>query len=76
MSYRSITRVALRVQDLRAAESVYQQLFGLEVRFREAETDQGWATLPPDAGWDDADAAGAHLDLCVLQRDVGLPRSF
>lgn len=69
MNYRSITHVAVRVQNLREAERFYQQLFGLEVLFREAETDEGWATLPPDAGWEDAESAGVHLDLCVLRRD-------
>jgi catechol 2,3-dioxygenase-like lactoylglutathione lyase family enzyme len=67
--YRSVTHVAIRVQGLREAERYYDRLFGLEVAFREAETVDGWRTLPEDAGWEDAVAAGISLSMCVLTRD-------
>jgi catechol 2,3-dioxygenase-like lactoylglutathione lyase family enzyme len=70
MSYRAVTHIALIVTPLRQAEEFYQTLFALEVAFREAETADGWDTLPPDAGWDDAEAAGISLGLCSLHRDA------
>ncbi len=70
MNYRAVAHVAIRVPDLREAESFYRRLFGLEVAFREARTEEGWATLPPGAGWDEAEAAGVKLDLVFLRRDA------
>jgi hypothetical protein len=61
--------VAIRVKGLREAERYYGGLFGLEVAFREAETVDGWRTLPEDAAWEEADAAGISLSMCVLSRD-------
>jgi catechol 2,3-dioxygenase-like lactoylglutathione lyase family enzyme len=70
MTYRAFTHIALIVSPLRQAEEFYQTLFALEVAFREAETADGWYTLPPNAGWDDAEAAGIPLGLCSLHRDA------
>jgi catechol 2,3-dioxygenase-like lactoylglutathione lyase family enzyme len=70
VAYRSVTHVAIRVRGLREAERYYGRLFGLEVAFREAETVDGWRTLPEDAGWEDAEAAGISLSMCVLTRDA------
>jgi catechol 2,3-dioxygenase-like lactoylglutathione lyase family enzyme len=70
MSYRAVTHIALILTPLRQAEVFYQTLFALEVAFREAETADGWYTLPSDAGWDDAEAAGISLELCSLHRDA------
>src|SRR5712691_951751 len=70
MAYRAFTHIALVVTPLRQAEEFYQALFALEVAFREAETADGWRTLPPDASWDDAEAAGIHLGLCSLHQDA------
>jgi catechol 2,3-dioxygenase-like lactoylglutathione lyase family enzyme len=58
MAYRSVTHVAIRVDGLSEAERYYRRLFGLEVAFREAETAEGWKTLPQEAGWEEAEAAG------------------
>jgi catechol 2,3-dioxygenase-like lactoylglutathione lyase family enzyme len=69
VTYRSVTHVAIRVSGLREAERYYGSLFGLEVAFREAETATGWRTLPDGAGWEDAEAAGISLSMCVLARD-------
>ena len=69
MAYRSLTHVALRVNGLSEAERYYQRLFGLEVTFREAETAEGWRTLPQGAGWEEAEAAGISLSMCMLSRD-------
>lgn len=69
MSLRSFTHVALRVERLRAAEAFYRELFALEVAFREAETAKGWRTLPAQAAWEDAEAAGIELGLVMLYRD-------
>lgn len=65
-----ITHVALWVTDLEAAERYYRDLFGLAVAFREAQTADGWYTLPDDATWDDARVAGIRLDLAFLYRDT------
>jgi len=70
MSYRAFTHIALIVTPLRQAEEFYRTLFALEVAFREAETADGWYTLPPHASWDDAEAAGISLGLCSLHRDA------
>jgi catechol 2,3-dioxygenase-like lactoylglutathione lyase family enzyme len=61
-----LTHVALHVTDLRDAEEYYRELFRLEVAFREAPTDEGWATLPEGASWDDSPA---ELQLTMLFRD-------
>ncbi len=45
-------------------------LFALDIAFREAEAADGWDTLPSDASWDDAEAAGISLGLCSLHRDA------
>jgi catechol 2,3-dioxygenase-like lactoylglutathione lyase family enzyme len=70
MAYRAFTHIALIVTPLRQAEEFYQALFALDVAFREAETADGWRTLPPHASWDDAEAVGIHLGLCSLHRDA------
>jgi hypothetical protein len=46
MTYRAFTQIALVVSPLRQAEEFYQALFALDVAFREAETADGWRTLP------------------------------
>ena len=69
MTLHSFTHLALRVADLRWAEEFYRDLFALEVAFREAETPEGWGTLPESAGWDDADRSGIELGLVMLHRD-------
>ncbi|HKF37774.1 MAG TPA: HAD-IA family hydrolase, partial [Ktedonobacteraceae bacterium] len=70
MTYRAFTHIALIVTPLRQAEEFYRALFALEVAFREAEAADGWDTLPSDASWDDAEAAGISLGLCSLHRDA------
>src|SRR5262245_3968403 len=69
MTYRAFTHIALIVTPLRQAEEFYRALFALAVDFREAEAADGWATLPSEASWDDAEAAGISLGLCSLHRD-------
>jgi len=69
MTYRAFTHIALIVTPLRQAEEFYRTLFALDVAFREAEAADGWYTLPSDASWDDAEAAGISLGLCSLHRD-------
>ncbi len=44
-------------------------MFALEVAFREAETPEGWGTLPDSADWDDAERAGFDIGLVMLYRD-------
>jgi hypothetical protein len=66
--------VALMISDLRAAEDYYRAIFGMGVLFREAVTQAGpdaggWATLPHETGWDEADAAGVTISMSALQRD-------
>ena len=69
MHLHSFTHVALRVERLRAAEEYYCALLALEVAWREAETPEGWATLPEWANWDDAEQVGISLGLVMLYRD-------
>jgi catechol 2,3-dioxygenase-like lactoylglutathione lyase family enzyme len=65
----SFTHVAVRVESLREAEAFYCALFKLDVAWREAETSDGWRTLPSGAGWDAAERAGIDLELVMLYRD-------
>jgi catechol 2,3-dioxygenase-like lactoylglutathione lyase family enzyme len=69
MSLSSFTHIALRVERLREAEAFYCGLFGLEVAWREAETPDGWYTLPDWAGWDEAAGAGIDLGIVMLYGD-------
>ena len=69
MAYQGISHVAVRVNNLREAERYYSRLFGLAVAFWEAETPNGWRTLPEGASWDDAHAAGVSLSMCLLSRN-------
>jgi catechol 2,3-dioxygenase-like lactoylglutathione lyase family enzyme len=69
VSLYSFTHVALRVEMLRKAEAFYADLFELEVAWREAETSDGWRTLPTSADWDAAKQAGIELGLAMLYRD-------
>ena len=62
--------VAVYVEELRRAEEFYGRAFAADVRFREAVDDDGvWRTLPPGAGWQDADRAGVAVAMTLLQRD-------
>lgn len=70
MSYRAIDHLAFRVTSLQEAENYYCDLFGLEVLFREASADGGWASLPDGAGWEEAKAAGIELKITFLARDA------
>lgn len=69
MTITSVTHIALHVHDVQRAEAFYCQLFDLDVAWREAETRDGWRTLPDGKTWEDAHAAGIHLDLVMLHRD-------
>jgi catechol 2,3-dioxygenase-like lactoylglutathione lyase family enzyme len=69
MGLHSFTHLALRVERLREAEAFYCRLFALNVAWREAETPDGWYTLPESAGWDDATQAGINLGIVMLYRD-------
>ncbi len=68
MNTYGVTHIALRVTNLRAAEAFYCTLFDLAVAWREAETADGWKTLPLDKSWDDAHAANIQLGLVMLHR--------
>jgi catechol 2,3-dioxygenase-like lactoylglutathione lyase family enzyme len=65
----SFTHVALRVERLREAEEFYRALFDLRPAFREAQTPEGWSTLPASADWSDAERSGVKLELVMLYRD-------
>jgi len=66
----SFRHLALVVPDLRAAEAYYRAVFGMDLIGREARLGDGlWYTLPPDKGWEDADAAGVDLGMVALRTD-------
>jgi catechol 2,3-dioxygenase-like lactoylglutathione lyase family enzyme len=65
----AVTHIALNTPDLEQAERFYRELLDMGVAFREAETPSGWATLPKDSGWREAEAAGIKLGLSVVSRD-------
>ena len=66
----AIDHVALQVRRLQEAEVYYGTLFGAEVAYREARVGGEWRTLPPEASWPDATAAGIELEMCLLERDA------
>jgi catechol 2,3-dioxygenase-like lactoylglutathione lyase family enzyme len=63
--------IALFVPDLRATEDFYRRIFGKELLFRESDVDgdDGWYTLPPEKGWEDAEMAGIEFAMVALKRD-------
>jgi catechol 2,3-dioxygenase-like lactoylglutathione lyase family enzyme len=61
-----VSHLALRVSDLREAADYYRDLLDLDVAFREAETDEGWATLPAETAWDESPVG---LEMVMLHRD-------
>jgi len=63
-----VTHIALRVTNLQETETFYCMLFNLVVAWREADTTDGWKTLPLDKSWDDAHAANIRLGLVMLHR--------
>ncbi len=65
----AIDHVALQVRRLQEAEVYYGTLFGAEVAYREARIGGEWRTLPEDASWADAAAAGIELEMSLLERD-------
>lgn len=68
MNMYGVTHIALRVVKLQDAEAFYCTLFDLTVAWREADTVDGWKTLPLDKLWSDAEAAHIHLGLVMLYR--------
>ncbi len=61
--------VALVVPDLRQAEQYYLSLFDMELIGPEAELEDGkWYTLPPNKGWEEAEAAGIELGMLALRK--------
>lgn len=65
-----MTHVAMRVRDteLREAETFYRELFDMDVAFRETMTENGWATLPDEDGWDFAERHQMRVGLVMLCR--------
>jgi catechol 2,3-dioxygenase-like lactoylglutathione lyase family enzyme len=61
--------VAFYVPELRAAEGFYRSAFGVELLFRESESEGQWWTLPAACEWDDALAAGVEIHMVALGRD-------
>jgi len=66
---RSISHVALRVDDLIESERYYCSLFGLEVAFRDLTVDGVQCSLPIGKTWKDAVARGHTPGLSALSRD-------
>jgi len=64
-SYLDVTHIAVNVPDLRAAESYYCDLFGLEAAWRDSE---GAASM--FATWEQLDAAGIEPGVVLVWRDA------
>jgi len=64
----ALNHIALFVPDLRATEVFYQQVFDMEVLFREASMDDGDYTLPAGTGWEEANQAGIEISVVFLGR--------
>lgn len=65
---RRMRHLALVVPELRSAEAFYRDLFGMDLIGREAQHEGRWASLPPDTGWAEAEAAGVELGMVALRR--------
>jgi hypothetical protein len=64
-----IRQIAINVNDLRAAESYYQQLFNMDLLGRETVLEDGlWYTLPLVKSWEDAQSSGIELRMVALKR--------
>jgi catechol 2,3-dioxygenase-like lactoylglutathione lyase family enzyme len=74
----AFTHIALRVSNLRDAETYYIALFGLRVVFREAPVDGTWKTFRSLAAWDRpglpapqmASLANEFMNLALGERDT------
>lgn len=66
---RSISHVALRVDDVVEAERYYCNLFALEVAFRDLTVDGVQCSLPVGKTWADAVARGHTPGLSALSRE-------
>jgi catechol 2,3-dioxygenase-like lactoylglutathione lyase family enzyme len=67
MAIRLVTHIALNVRSVREAERFYVELLDMEVLFRESELEDGWATLPAEALWEDIEASGVEVGLSSLR---------
>jgi catechol 2,3-dioxygenase-like lactoylglutathione lyase family enzyme len=66
--------IALYVPDLRAAETFYRAVFGVEVLFRETERDGEWWTLPAEVEWDDVRMGALRRGDFVIALFEGAPQ--
>ena len=73
MSALCVDHIALTVESLRQAENLYTQLLGLQVLFREGNSEQGWGRWTADTGWDTVSEEGITIEQsCLGLGDVRL----
>ncbi|MCX7623548.1 MAG: VOC family protein [Thermomicrobium sp.] len=63
----AIQHIAIRVADLRTAESFYRELFGMEVVWRVRRSAERWEYLPADFDWDAGLRTGIYPQYVLLR---------
>lgn len=63
----AIQHVAIRVADLRTAESFYREFFGMEVVWRVRHAGERWEYLPADFDWDAGIRTGIYPQYVLLR---------
>jgi catechol 2,3-dioxygenase-like lactoylglutathione lyase family enzyme len=67
LAIEAVEHIALRVADIRRAESFYHDVFGMDIVLRARRTGERWELLPADLDWDAALRQGIYPDYCYLR---------
>lgn len=69
MGFHGLHHVVLTVEDVPAAEEFYQELFDMDVLFREGTQNDTFGRVPDEVDWERAIAAGITPGMSFLRRD-------
>lgn len=68
LTIEGIDYIAIRVANVRRAETFYSGFFQMDVVFRAHRNESDWHELPPDYDWDQGIRDGNYVDLVYLTR--------
>lgn len=68
LTIEGIDYIAIRVANIRRAETFYSGFFQMDVIFRAHHNESDWHELPPDYDWDQGIRDGNYVDLVYLTR--------
>lgn len=63
----AVDHIAIRVANIRRAETFYHEFFQMDVVLRARRTDDGWEKLPADYDWEAGLRQGVYVDMVYLQ---------